>query len=241
MSDFWANLHKPLIVPLLWPGNRRDKRRLSRWLKKADVLQIILPDNGVLGIHNARLYRSRADFSLAALLQACQQIRRKNSKKLILQAGVNNALAYGLRSFFADLAAAGVDALTFRDLPLEESEEFLYLSEQQNMPLFLQAADSAPEDRLAALLEASPQGLLAVAAAQEQENQAVENLLNTVRRLKKKANVPVLIDYALAEDDNLRKAYQTADGLLLPGLLDLPERCAMRRLKNIRRILSELK
>ncbi|MDR1998157.1 MAG: tryptophan synthase subunit alpha [Candidatus Margulisbacteria bacterium] len=238
MNNFWSGLNKPLIVPIVLQGSRRDKKRLYRAAKTADVLQLILPDSGGWGTDQPYGRQTWPDFALALALEACGQLRRKNAKKIILQAAVNQALAYGLRPFFADFVQAGVNAFVFRDLPLEESGDFVYLAQQQQTPLFLQATESASAERLAALLKTSPQGLIVSTARKGRENQEIENLLNSVVRLRKKDRVPLIIEHVLSQAENLGRAYQSADGLLLAGLADLPDRAVPRALQKIRRILA---
>jgi len=85
----------------------------------------------------------------------------------------------------------------------------------------------------------SPQGLLVTTARKEQENQEIESLLNTVRRLKQRERAPLLIDHVLRQEDNLSRAYQEADGLVLKSLLDLPDREALRTARKIRKILKK--
>lgn len=239
MSNFWENLQKPLILPVLLKNKRWDKRRLSKFAKAADAVQIILPDSGALAVEQAYARAEWPDFTLAEALEVIKKFRRKNHKPLLLTASVNQILNYGLRLFFTDFAEAGVNAFALRDLPLEESEEFVYLADQNQITLFLQASDTAAEERLTALLRTSPQGLLVVTAKKEQENQEIENLLNTVRRLKQKDGIPLIIDHGLYQEDNLCRAYQAADGLLLKSLLDMPDREALRRARKIRKILKK--
>ena len=232
--------HKNLIAPILLQGGRKDKKYLQRLARYADIVQIVLPESAAIGLDRQYFLKEYPEFSLPAVLETCTQFHQKSSKKIILLSGVQQAYAYGLSEFFADFIQAGVEAFMFSDLAPEESAEFLALAEQYQVPLIFQAMQSAPESRIMELLQISPQVVTLVTAVLGQEDMETDHLLDMLNRLKKR-NVPVvLIDHVLKQEDNLWRVYQAADGVILSGLEDMPNKEALRTLKRIKKFLAVL-
>lgn len=75
----------------------------------------------------------------------------KRKLPLVLALNTADILRYGIKQFYAEAKACGLEAILVLDLPPEEGSDFIFLSRQQRLNMIFSAADNTLSARLEAI------------------------------------------------------------------------------------------
>lgn len=143
--------------------------------------------------------RSRRDTPVALLLYY----------NLILQRGVDR--------FYREAAAAGVDAILVADVPIELAEPLTTAAAKHGIaPIFI-ASELSSDTRLRSLAKVAQGYVYAVAriGITGEQSDVQAGLSDTVRRIKKATDLPVLAGFGIGSPDNVRAVLAAgADGAI---------------------------
>ena len=114
----------------------------------ADIVEIGVPFSDPLAdgpTIQASSHRSlKNGTTLKKIIQLVTEIRKNSELPVILMTSFNPIFVYGQKDFVADVTKAGVDGLIIPDLPPEEAESFLDISEGLDI-IFLLAPTSTAD------------------------------------------------------------------------------------------------
>ena len=123
----------------------------------ADIVEIGVPFSDPLAdgpTIQASSHRSlKNGTTLKKIIQLVIDIRKKSELPVILMTSFNPIFVYGQKDFIADVIKAGVDGLIIPDLPPEEAESFLDISEGLDIIFLL--APTSTADRIQEIGEIS--------------------------------------------------------------------------------------
>jgi len=185
----------------------------------ADIIEIGVPFSDPLAdgpTIQASSHRSlKNGTTLKKIIQLVADIRKTSELPVILMTSFNPVFVYGQKEFVTDAVKAGVDGVIIPDLPPEEAEGFLEISEGLDM-VFLLAPTSTP-DRIQEIGKISKGfvyyvSLTGTTGTKESLSAGLEE---KVDEIKKSVPLPVLVGFGISGPEQARQAAQVADGVIL--------------------------
>ena len=155
--------------------------------------------------------------TVAGALGVLRRFRERSAVPVCLMGSYNPALRYGAERFCADAAAAGADGLIIPDLPPEESEGFVALSDSSGLDnVFLVAPTTTPE-RLA-LIGGLSRGFIyyisitGVTGARERLAGDIREHVDLIRR---RSDLPVAVGFGTKTPEQAAEVAREADGVIV--------------------------
>ena len=139
----------------------------------------------------------------------------------LLMGYVNPMLAYGLESFVADAAVAGVDGLIVPDLPPEEAKELEGLCQEQGLALVYLLAPTSTPDRIERVAKQSSGFiyLVSLTGVTGARNQLAEGLSDFIQRVREKTETPLAVGFGIGNGEQAKNVAQHADGVIVGSAL----------------------
>jgi tryptophan synthase alpha chain len=185
----------------------------------ADIIEIGVPfsdplaDGPTIQASSHRSLKNRT--TLKKIIQLVIDIRKTSELPIILMTSFNPVFVYGEKEFVADAIKAGVDGVIIPDLPPEEAEEFLGISEGLDM-IFLLAPTSTPT-RIQQVGKVSKGfiyyiSLTGTTGTKESLSAGLEEKVNEI---KKSVSLPVLVGFGVSGPEQAKQAAQISDGVII--------------------------
>ena len=150
------------------------------------------------------------------------ELRRQGMETPALLMGyINPILAYGLESFIADAAVAGVDGLIVPDLPPEEAEELEAACARHGLALVYLLAPTSTPERIKLVAEKS-QGfiyLVSLTGVTGARNELPPDLAEFVARVRAQTSMPLAVGFGIGNGEQARAVGQLADGVIVGSAL----------------------
>lgn len=185
----------------------------------ADIIEIGVPFSDPLAdgpTIQASSHRSlKNGTTLKKIIQLVADIRKTSELPVVLMTSFNPVFVYGQKEFVADAIKAGVDGVIIPDLPPEEAEEFLGISEGLDM-IFL-VAPTSPPDRVQQIGKISKGFIyyVSLTGTTGTKESLSTGLEEKVSEIKKTVSLPVLVGFGISDPGNAKQAAETADGVII--------------------------
>lgn len=158
----------------------------------------------------------------------------------LLMGYINPMLAYGLESFVADAAAAGVDGLIVPDLPPEEAAELEAVCADHGLALVYLLAPTSPFERIE-LVAAKSQGfiyLVSLTGVTGARTDLPPDLAEFVQRVREQTDKPLAVGFGIGNGSQAQAVGQVADGVIVGSAL---VRRAGESVEQVRELAEELR
>lgn len=182
--------------------------------------------------------------TLRWILSEIRALRQDVSIPLILMTYANPVHAMGVRRFFAEAAAAGVDGVICPDLIVEEAAAFFASAKACGVDLIYLVAPTTPMQRVHRLARASRGFLYAVSLTgvtgpRRSLPPQVTEFLDRVRRASPR---PVAVGFGISTPEQARTLSRHADGVIVgSALIRAIERSARTRFAGAYRFVRLLR
>ena len=144
------------------------------------------------------------------IFEYVKELRREINVPIIFMTYANVVFSYGGDRFYQNCKECDVDGILIADLPFEEREEFLPLSEKYDIELVTPLAFNSGDRAKVIAKEAKE--LIYILSSSEEEMQAKgEALINNVRSV---TDVPCVISYGVCSKDTMIKMSAISDGVV---------------------------
>lgn len=144
------------------------------------------------------------------IFEYVKEIRKEFNTPIIFMTYANVVFSYGAELFYQNCKACDVDGILIADLPYEEREEFLPLSEKYDIELVTPLAFNSGER--AKVIAAEAKELIYVLSSSEEEMKArAEELISNIRSVTK---VPCIISYGVCSREVMIKMSEISDGVV---------------------------
>ncbi len=171
----------------------------------ADLIELGVPYSDPLAdgpvIQAAATRALERGIKLDNVLEMVSRVSPTLRSPIILFTYYNPILNRGVESFLQQISAAGVKGLVIPDLPLEESEQLMTLSQQYGIEVVLLVAPTSSQTRINAIADRS-QGFIylvsvtGVTGMRTQVQSRVQDLLTQMRQVTDK---PIGVGFGISE------------------------------------------
>jgi tryptophan synthase alpha chain len=159
--------------------------------------------------------------TIARALEITEDVVASTGKPVLLMTYTNPVLYYGVESFARAAADVGAAGLIIADLPIEEADPFLAAAHNAGLGMALFAAPTTTGERLAAIADADPAFVYAIASlgvtGERAEGSVVGQELAT--RIRSISEVPIVAGVGISTPEQAAAAAMTADGVIVGSAL----------------------
>ena len=128
----------------------------------------------------------------------------------------NVVFSYGSEKFFAKCSEVGIDGIILPDIPFEERNEFLDISEKYNIDLISLIAPTS-DDRIA-MIAKEARGFLYIVSSlgvTGTRSEITTDLSSIVKIVRKNTDVPCAIGFGISTPEQAKEMSQIADGVIV--------------------------
>ena len=189
--------------------------------KGADIIELGLAFSDPLAdgptIQAASFRALQAGMNPKLFFELVREIRRATDIPLVLMGYYNPVLKYGLEDFAKDARSAGIDGTIIPDLPLEEAEEWMKITRNNNLDNILLVAPNTPENRVKRIVRASKGfiyyvSVLGITGARTELPKELSQGLKRVKGLTKK---PVAVGFGISKPEQVKGLSKVCDGIIV--------------------------
>ena len=187
-----------------------------------DILEIGVPFSDPLadGLTNQLAAQRALEFGASheQVFDLVRRVRAINSEvPIILYTYFNLVYSQGLEEYTDRCKAAGVDGFLTLDLPPEEAGEFLEVCKAKSLANIFIVAPTTPDDRISLIAEVGTGFLYYVSreGVTGARDQVVSGLGESVKRIKDRANIPVVVGFGISSPEHVREVGSVADGVVV--------------------------
>lgn len=257
VSQCFANLKQQgqcALIPFLTAGDPDlDTTEKAIYLlaeNGADIIELGVPYSDPLAdgpvIQAAATRALQRGVTLDDVLTLVTKVTQKITTPIILFTYYNPIFHRGAENFLAYIAKAGVKGLVVPDLPLEEAESFLSLSEIHGIEVTLLVAPTSPLNRIEAIAKKS-QGfiyLVSVTGVTGMRTQVESRVQDLLEKLHATTDKPVGVGFGISEPSQATQMKEWgADGVIVGSAFVklLADGNSVQALQNLASFCRELK
>jgi tryptophan synthase alpha chain len=160
-------------------------------------------------------------FTLAGVFDVAKRASAGCSMPILAMASYSLIFRRGIDRFVADAVAAGLAGFVVPDLPLEESDDLDAACRKAGLALVRLVTPTTPPDRAEAIAKKSTGFLycVSVAGVTGARTDLPPGLVDRVKWLKTKTDVPILVGFGISGPDQVRAVAAVADGVIVGSAL----------------------
>lgn len=192
----------------------------------ADILELGIPYSDPLAdgpvIQKASQRALKAGMSLKKSIELVSCLRRDISIPVIMFTYFNPVLKYGLEKLVKDIKKAGFQGLLIPDLPIEEMDDIIELTQKEGIELVMLVTPTSGAERIKKIVDVS-QGFVylvsvtGVTGERTDFSGSVERSLFIIRQYTTK---PVAVGFGISKKDHIDKLkHLNAQGAIIGSAL----------------------
>jgi tryptophan synthase alpha chain len=243
--------HKPSLVAYLTCGDPNLATTLDIALAAidagADVIELGVPFSDPVAdgpvIQRASERALRHGTSLSQVLALAKQIRQRSQAGLIIFTYLNPVLRMGLARFSAAAQEACVDGALITDLPVEESQEYLYEMQKRALATVFLAAPTSTDARLKQIAGASTGFVYAVSrtGVTGARQQMPEDAARLVARLRRYTDLSVAVGFGISTAAQFKAVGKFADAAVVgSAIVETVERNPGKEAESVAQFVGSL-
>ncbi|KJJ84989.1 tryptophan synthase subunit alpha [Candidatus Omnitrophus magneticus] len=191
----------------------------------ADIIELGIPFSDPLAdgptIQKAVKRALDGGCRVKAILAMVKELSKEIDTPLVFMTYFNIVFNYGLAKFIKDAKESGASGIIIPDMPMEESEELLEITNKENFSLIFLAAPTTPLERFKKIAEKTKGfiyyvSLTGVTGARNVLSAKIES---DIARLKKVAKKPVCVGFGISTPLQARELAKSADGIIVGSAL----------------------
>lgn len=191
----------------------------------ADLIELGVPFSDPLAdgptIQQAALRALKSGTSLKKVLEMVEEVRPHVGVPLVLMSSYNPVFVFGEEAFVKSAVSVGVDGLIVPDLPPEEAESLVALTEREGLDLIFLLAPSSTDERIALVAERSRGfiyyiSLMGITGARME---LADTIAEHVGRIKTVTDSPVAVGFGISTPEQAREVATWADGVVVGSAL----------------------
>jgi tryptophan synthase alpha chain len=221
--------HERALIPYVTAGDPdlEMTKTLVRELVRCggDLIEIGVPFSDPLAdgpiIQRASQRALQGGTTLRKILQTVSELRRDVDAPLVLMTYYNPVFRYGEEAFVADALDAGVDGIIVPDLPPEEAQTLMDLTDDTPLDLIFLAAPTSTSARLALISEASRGFIYYVSrlGTTGVRDQLADDLRLMLENLRASTAKPIAVGFGVSTPEHVRLVAELADGVVVASAI----------------------
>jgi tryptophan synthase alpha chain len=162
-----------------------------------------------------------AGITLEGVFDVARQSSARVRMPMLAMASYSLVFRRGIDRFVADAVAAGLAGLVVPDLPIEESDDLDLACRTAGLALVRLVTPTTPPDRAEAIAQKSTGFLycVSVAGVTGTRTDLPAGLIDRVRWLRTKTDVPILVGFGISTPEQARVVAGVADGVIVGSAL----------------------
>jgi len=208
----------------------------------ADIIELGVPFSDPVADGPTIQYSSQKalekGINLKKILAIVKRIRKKTAVPLVIMSYLNPVYGYGLKKFFGDAAAAGIDGVIFPDMPYEESRPVLGYAREYGVSFIPLIALTSEKNRAEKIAELSTGFVYvtAVTGVTGARSSVSGDLIPFLESLRKKTSNPVFVGFGISRPEHILKLKRHCDGFIIgSAVIDI-----IRRKKSLPEFLKKI-
>jgi tryptophan synthase alpha chain len=160
--------------------------------------------------------------SVRRIFESVRRARDEGLKiPLLYMTYYNPILRFGPSEFAAKAAESGADGVLVVDLPPEEAGEFAPAARAASLDTVFLVAPTTPEERIPKVLDECRGFVYCVSVTGVTGGKlaAAESVRETVSRIRKRTDLPVLVGFGVIGPDSARELAGVSDGVIVGSAL----------------------
>lgn len=156
-------------------------------------------------------------FTLERLFELSRAATQRVRMPILVMASYSLIYRRGIDRFVADGVAAGLSGFVVPDLPIEESDQLDALCREAGVALVRLVTPTTPPERAEAIARRSTGFLycVSVAGVTGARTELPSGLIERVKWLRTKTDVPILVGFGIASPEQARAVAEVADGVIV--------------------------
>jgi tryptophan synthase alpha chain len=221
--------HERALIPYVTAGDPdlEMTKALVREMVRCggDLIEIGVPFSDPLAdgpiIQRASQRALQGGTTLRKILQTVSELRRDVEAPLVLMTYYNPVFRYGEEAFVADALDAGVDGIIVPDLPPEEAQTLMDLTDDTPLDLIFLAAPTSTSARLALISEASRGFIYYVSrlGTTGVRDQLADDLRLMLENLRASTAKPIAVGFGVSTPEHVRLVAELADGVVVASAI----------------------
>ncbi len=162
-----------------------------------------------------------AGITLEGVFSVARQASARVRMPILAMASYSLIFRRGIDRFVADAVAAGLAGFVVPDLPIEESDELDAACRKAGLALVRLVTPTTPPERAEAIARKSTGFLycVAVAGVTGARTELPPGLIDRVKWLRTKTDVPILVGFGISDAAQVRAVAAVADGVIVGSAL----------------------
>ena len=243
--------NKKTFIPFITCGDpdvATTKASIIEMVKNgADLVEIGIPFSdptaeGVV-IQGANIRALAAGITTDKVFDMVVDLRREVSIPLVFMTYANVVFSYGSEKFFSRCSEVGIDGIILPDIPFEERNEFLDISEKYNVELISLIAPTS-NDRIA-MIAKEAKGFLYIVSSlgvTGTRNEITTDLNGLVKIVRENTYIPCAIGFGISTPEQAKEMSKIADGVIVgSAIIKLLEKYKTEAPKYIGAYVKEMK
>jgi tryptophan synthase alpha chain len=192
----------------------------------ADIIELGVPFSDPLAdgatVQRSTQHALEQGVSLSTCLQVTADLRVAGaSAPIVLMGYMNPYLKYGLKRFFQNAQAAGVDGVIAVDATLDEAEELTEAANGIDIDLIQLVAPTTGDERLERLLKSATGFVycVSVAGTTGARGELPASLPDLVARVKRHTNLPVAVGFGVSKREHVASIGRLCEAAVIGSAL----------------------
>ena len=149
------------------------------------------------------------------------EIRKFSDAPIVFYTYYNIVFSQGIENYVSQAKDAGVDGLLTLDLPPEEAEELIEVSNRLEMKNVFIVAPTTPKDRIP-IITKSASGFIYYVSREGvtgERDDLAGDLNDRVGAIREFSDLPVVVGFGISNAEQVREVAQAADGVVVGSAL----------------------
>ncbi len=159
---------------------------------------------------------------------------------LLFMTYVNPVFSYGTPRFFARAAKAGLEGVILPDVPPEEADPVIAVSEKTGVPIVFLISPTCTDDRIRKIDRLTKTWIYLVSLKGVTGAKMKSDVASFVKRVQRLTRHPLYVGFGISTPDDAKRVAATADGVVVgSALLKIVERGGTAR--DVERFVASLR
>lgn len=192
----------------------------------SDMIEIGIPFSDPIAdgatIQHSSYIALKNGVNLRKIFTIVSEFRKKFSTPVILMGYFNSIFNYGIERFVQEAVENGVDGLIVPDLPIDEADDLIEVSQRYELSNIFLVAPTSDDERIKLISNRSTHFVYCVSitgVTGEREDFGGAEFEDFMKRVKKNSSKPFVVGFGISKREHVLKAWEWADGAVVGSAL----------------------